>query len=166
VSDKAYRYAMQAGESATSVYAQDEATAFFTMAQRHAATPTERLEALFGAAKVAEVSGRYADAVELCKTALNSAGADAPPRERLPTQILHERVQGLLGKPLTQVLEAYQALLKQAEELGLEKERVSLLTMPRSRTAAWAIPQRRNAWRARAPKWRNASATGDCSHTR
>lgn len=129
VSDKAYRYAMQAGESATSVYAQDEASAFFTMAQRHAATPTERLEALFGAAKVAEVSGRYAEALELCKTAMSTAGAETPSRERLPIQILHERVQGFLGKPLTQVLEAYQGLLKQAEELGLEKERVSLLTM-------------------------------------
>jgi tetratricopeptide (TPR) repeat protein len=129
VSDKAYRYAMQAGESATSVYAQDEASAYFTMAQRHAATPTERLEALFGAAKVAEVSGRYAEALELCKTALGTSGAEAPSRERLPIQILHERVQGFLGKPLTQVLEAYQSLLKQAEELGLEKERVSLLTM-------------------------------------
>src|SRR5690242_1585446 len=62
---KAYRYAMQAGEGATSVYAHDEAAAFFTMAQRHAATAKERLEAYLGAAKVAEVSGRYAEAAEL-----------------------------------------------------------------------------------------------------
>ena len=129
VSDKAYRYAMQAGESATSVYAQDEAAAFFTMAQRHAATASERLEAILGAAKVAEVSGRYADAVELCRSALSAVGEEAPIRERIPILILYERVQAFLGKPLTQTLEAYQGLLKQSEELGLEKERVSLLTM-------------------------------------
>ena len=129
VSEKAYRYAMQAGESATSVYAQDEASAFFTMAQRHAATASERLQAILGAAKVAEVSGRYADAVELCKAAINTEGTDAAGGELLPILILYERVQAFLGKPLTQTLEAYQGLLKQAEKLGLEKERVSLLTM-------------------------------------
>jgi diguanylate cyclase (GGDEF)-like protein/putative nucleotidyltransferase with HDIG domain len=129
VSEKAYRYAMQAGESATSVYAHDEAAAFFTMAQRHAATPNEKLEAFLGAAKIAEVSGRYADAVELCNTALAQVASDVTPRERLPLEILHQRVQSLLGKPLTQTLEAYQGLLKQAEEMQLDKERVSLLTM-------------------------------------
>ena len=129
VTDKAYRYAMQAGESATTVYAHDEAAAFFTMAQRHAATPMERLNAYLGAAKVAEVSARYAEAVELCKSALNSLQDEVTPREKLPLLILYERVQGLIGKPLTKTLEAYQSLLKQAEEMGLEKERVSLLTM-------------------------------------
>jgi diguanylate cyclase (GGDEF)-like protein/putative nucleotidyltransferase with HDIG domain len=129
VSDKAYRYAMRAGENAMSVYAHDEAAAFFTMAQRHAATPQERLDAYLGAAKVAEVSGRYAEAVELCKGALSALRDDVSPRERLPLEILYERVQAFLGKPLTQTLEAYQALLKQAEEMGLQKERVSLLTM-------------------------------------
>ena len=129
VSDKAYRYAMRAGESATSVYAHDEAAAFFTMAQRHAATPQQRLDAYIGAAKVAEVSGRYAEAVELCKGALAALGDDVAPRERLPLEILYERVQAFLGKPLTQTLEAYQKLLKQAEEMDLQKERISLLTM-------------------------------------
>jgi diguanylate cyclase (GGDEF)-like protein/putative nucleotidyltransferase with HDIG domain len=129
VSEKAYRYAMQAGESATSVYAHDEAAAFFTMAQRHAATPTQRLEAFLGAAKVAEVSGRYAEAVELCKGALQQLDTDVSPREKLPLEILYERVQAFLGKPLTQTLEAYQKLLKHAEEMDLQKERVALLTM-------------------------------------
>jgi tetratricopeptide (TPR) repeat protein len=94
VSHKAYRYAMQAGESATTVYAHDEAAAFFTMAQRHAATPMERLEAFLGAAKVAEVSGRYAEAVELCKSALNSVQDEVTPREKLPLLILYERFLG------------------------------------------------------------------------
>ncbi|HEY2375368.1 MAG TPA: tetratricopeptide repeat protein [Gemmatimonadaceae bacterium] len=129
VSDKAYRYAMQAGESATTVYAHDEAAAFFTMAQRHPATPSERLNAFMGAVKVAEVSGRYAEAVELCKTALSSVQDDVTPAEKLPLLILYERVQAFLGKPLTQTLEVYQSLLKQAEEMGMQKERVSLLTM-------------------------------------
>ena len=129
VSDKAYRYAIQAGQGATSVYAHDEAAAFFTMAQRHAATASERLEAFFGAAKVAEVSNRYAEAMELCKTALASVQDEVTPKEKLPLLILHERVQAFLGKPLTQTLEAYQSLLKRAEEMDMQKERVSLLTM-------------------------------------
>ena len=129
VSDKAYRYAMQAGQGATSVYAHDEAAAFFTMAQRHAATATERLQGYLGAAKVAEVSGRYAEAVELCKAALASVQDEVTQKEKLPLLILYERVQAFLGKPLTQTLEAYQSLLKRAEEMDLQKERVSLLTM-------------------------------------
>ena len=129
VSDKAYRYAMQAGESATSVYAHDEAAGFFTMALRHAATSPERLHAYLGAAKVAEVSNRYADAQDLCKTALASVMDDVTPKEKLPLLIQYERVQALLGKPTTQTLEAYQGLLKQAEEMDMQKERVTLLTM-------------------------------------
>ena len=129
VSDKAYRYAMQAGASATNVYAHDEAAAFFTMAQRNAATARERLDAFIGAAKVAEVSNRYAEAMEICKTALASVQDDVTPKEKLPLLILFERVQALLGKPLTQTLEAYQSLLKRAEEMDMQKERVSLLTM-------------------------------------
>ncbi|HEY2851603.1 MAG TPA: tetratricopeptide repeat protein [Gemmatimonadaceae bacterium] len=129
VSDKAYRYAMQAGESATNVYAHDEAAAFFTMALRHAATPQQKLDAYLGAAKVAEVSGRYAEGVELCKTAINSVGEELTEKEKLPLLILYERAQAFLGKPLTQTLEAYQSLLKSAEEMDLQKERVSLLTM-------------------------------------
>ncbi|HKO15806.1 MAG TPA: diguanylate cyclase [Gemmatimonadaceae bacterium] len=128
-SQKAYAYALRAGQAATSVYAHDEAAAFFSMAQRHAATPAERLEALLGAAKVAEGSGRYADALELCTVALTAAGESAPPATRLPIQIMYERVQAFLGKPLTQTLEAYQRLLAEAEATALEKERVSLLTV-------------------------------------
>jgi diguanylate cyclase (GGDEF)-like protein/putative nucleotidyltransferase with HDIG domain len=129
VTEKAYRYAMQAGASATNVYAHDEAAAFFTMAQRNAATATERLDAFIGAAKVAEVSNRYAEAMEICKTALATVQDDVTPKEKLPLLILYERVQTLLGKPLTQTLEAYQSLLKRAEEMDMQKERVSLLTM-------------------------------------
>jgi diguanylate cyclase (GGDEF)-like protein/putative nucleotidyltransferase with HDIG domain len=129
VSDKAYRYAMQAGEGATSVYAHDEAAAFFTMALRHAASPQQKLDAYVGAAKVAEVSGRYAEGVELCKAALASVGEELSDKEKLPLLILYERAQAFLGKPLTQTLDAYQSLLKRAEEMNLQKERVSLLTM-------------------------------------
>ena len=129
VSDKAYRYAMQAGESATNVYAHDEAAAFFTMALRHASMPQQKLDAYVGAAKVAEVSGRYAEGVELCKAALSTVGQELSDKEMLPLLILHERAQAFLGKPLTQTLEAYQSLLKRAEEMDLQKERVSLLTM-------------------------------------
>jgi len=129
VSDKAYRYAMQAGAGATNVYAHDEAAAFFTMALRHAAAPQQKLDAYVGAVKVAEISGRYADGVELCKGALNAVGQELSDKEMLPLLILHERAQAFLGKPLTQTLEAYQSLLKRAEELDLQKERVSLLTM-------------------------------------
>src|SRR5439155_10480349 len=52
----------------------------------------------------------------------------ADPRTHTNPHPLRAR-PAFLGKPLTQTLEAYQGLLKQSEELGLEKERVSLLTM-------------------------------------
>src|SRR5206468_6667804 len=129
VTDKAYRYAMQAGESATNVYAQDEAAAFFAMAERHAETPQQKLEACLGAARVAEVSGRYAEAIEMCKTTLEAVQDKVTARETLPLLILHERVLAFLGKPLTQTLEAYQGLLKQAEDMELQKERITRLTL-------------------------------------
>jgi tetratricopeptide (TPR) repeat protein/GTPase SAR1 family protein len=136
VSDKAYRYAMHAGESATNVYAQDEAAAFFAMAQRHAETPQQKLEACLGAARVAEVSGRYAEAIEMCKTTLEAVHDKVTAKEKLPLLILHERVLAFLGKPLTQTLEAYQGLLKQAEDMALQKERITLLTLLASTSGA------------------------------
>ena len=129
VADKAYEYAIKAASAATLVYAHDEASGFFLMAQRNASTPEQKLESAIGLAQVAESSGRYGDALELCNSALEVAPPSALPAVMIPIRRMRERLQGLLGQPLLQTREACYHLISQAEEAGVESERVALLTM-------------------------------------
>ena len=125
----AYQYAIKAASAATLVYAHDEAAVFFQMAQRHAATPAQQLESAIGLSQVAEASGRYADALELCDRAISVATPETPASTILPMRRMRERLKGLLGQPLLQTREACYQLISQAQEAGVEEERVALLTM-------------------------------------
>ncbi len=127
--EKAFAYAIRAGTAARGVYAHDEAAGFFTMAQRNATTDEQKLDATLGLAYVAELSGRYADANALCEEALATASAYAGPSVVMPIRRMRERLRELMGQPLSETLEACQALLAEVEAAELETERVALLTM-------------------------------------
>ena len=129
VADRAYEFASKAAAAATSVYAHDEAAGFFAMAQRHASTPDQQLAAAIGLAQVAEASGRYAEALDLCEKALAVVTPETPPNVVLPVQRMRLRLKGSLGQPLLQTREACYHLISEAERTGVEAERVALLTM-------------------------------------
>ncbi|HVE77618.1 MAG TPA: diguanylate cyclase [Gemmatimonadaceae bacterium] len=128
--EEAYRYAMKAGARAGAVFAHDEATAFFAMAERHAAGAAERAAAQLERARVAETAGRYAEAEELAGLVRVWLASDgAPPSRSLPVRRMVQRLRALQGQPPHRSREACRLLLAEAEAAGIERERVALLTM-------------------------------------
>jgi diguanylate cyclase (GGDEF)-like protein/putative nucleotidyltransferase with HDIG domain len=144
--EQAYRYALLAGRRATTLYAHEEATAFFSMAFRHASEPPQLAESQRLLAEVAEAGGHYAQAEELCERVLE-VYAEQPdsPAASLPVRRMRERLRARQSLPLRQTLDACSALLSEAEAAGLEEERIALLTMisqTHTRLGAWGAAER------------------------
>jgi tetratricopeptide (TPR) repeat protein len=144
--ERAYTAALRAGERATSVYALDEAIAFFSMALRHADTTERQVEGALAFARVAEPAGRYAEGQAVCDAGLEAVGnadTSSPPIRTL--RRMRERLRGHQGAPAQQVLAAGYQLLAEAEAAGDERERVALLTFiseVQSRLADWGEAER------------------------
>jgi predicted ATPase len=145
-SDRAYAAAMRAGEAATSVYALDEAMAFFSMALRHADSGDRRIEGALALARVAESAGRYAEGQAVCDTALEAVEVSKASLGQLRSlRRMRERLRAHQGVPAPQSLAACQELLSEAEAAGDERERVALLTFiseVQSRLADWGEAER------------------------
>ena len=125
----AYEFAVRAGERAAAVYAHEEATAFLRIAERHAATPQALAEVRLRLARVAEAAGRYDEAAELCRLAADwfeHHGGEAIAAE---CRRMLVRLGALQGQPAVATRDACRWLLSDAERLGLESERIALLTM-------------------------------------
>ncbi len=144
--ERAYGAALRAGERATSVYALDEATAFFSMALRHAETANRQVDAALALARVAEPAGRYAEGQAVCDAALEAVGTDDATSAPLRSlRRMRERLRALQGAPAPQILAAGYQLLQEAEAAGDERERVALLTFiseVQSRLADWGEAER------------------------
>jgi tetratricopeptide (TPR) repeat protein len=144
--ERAYTAALRAGERATSVYALDEAIAFFSMALRHADSTDRQVEGALAFAGVAEPAGRYAEGQAICDAGLEAVGnADttSPPIRTL--RRMRERLRAHQGAPAPQVLATGHQLLTEAEAAGDERERVALLTFiseVQSRLADWGEAER------------------------
>lgn len=145
-SDRAYAWAMRAGERATTVYALDEAIAFFSMALRHGQAGGPQVQAALALARVAEPAGRYAEGQAVCDAALAAAhaGEDAPGGLR-SLRRMRERLCAHQGEPAPQSLAAAHHLLWEADAAGDEQEHVALLTFVseiQSRLADWSEAER------------------------
>jgi tetratricopeptide (TPR) repeat protein len=80
-------------------------------------------------ARIAEVSGRYDEAAELCDLAIEWFGGQGMRERALPLRRMRERLRSILGQPARLTLEACLGLEREAAELGDRVERVSLLSM-------------------------------------
>ncbi|MFN2566228.1 MAG: tetratricopeptide repeat protein [Gemmatimonadaceae bacterium] len=144
--ERAYAWAMRAGQRSTSVYALDEAFAFFSMALRHARANEQHVDAALALARVAESAGRYADGQEVCDGALELVqAAEAPSAPLRSLRRMRERLRAHQGAPAAQSLAACYELLAEAERVGDEAERVALLTFIseiQSRLADWPEAER------------------------
>ncbi|HWJ24279.1 MAG TPA: diguanylate cyclase, partial [Gemmatimonadaceae bacterium] len=127
--EKAYQYAIEAGQQAARLQAHDEATAFFMMAHRHASSLKDLAEVRYKLAQVAESAGRYAEAEGLCDMAVAWLEEEKTSPLRFSARRMRERLRAAQGQPPGRTLAACWSLLAEAEEAGAESERVALLTM-------------------------------------
>jgi diguanylate cyclase (GGDEF)-like protein len=129
VPDKTYEHALQAADNAHSVHAHQEATDFLRMAERNAGDPGQLAEVRARLASIAEASGRYDEAEELCDLAIEWYAGQGSRAQALPLRRMRERLRSVLGQPARLTLDSCLALEREAAELGDRGERVSLLTM-------------------------------------
>jgi diguanylate cyclase (GGDEF)-like protein len=129
VKAKAHHYALLAGARAAGLHAHDEATAFYTMAHRHAGSLAQLAEVRFRLAHVAESAGRYAEAEGLCEMAVAWLEEHRGSALCLAARRMRERLRALRGQPPQTTLAACRELLAEAEAAGAGSERVALLTM-------------------------------------
>jgi predicted ATPase len=126
---KAYDHALLAAESAHVVHAYNEATDFLRVAERNASSPGQLAEVRARLARIAEVSGKYDEAEELCDLAIEWFAGQGLRERTLQLRRMRERLRSLLGQPARLTLEACLALEREASDLGDRTERVSLLSM-------------------------------------
>jgi diguanylate cyclase (GGDEF)-like protein len=126
---EAYRYALSAAEQARAVYAHQEGTEFLRIAERNAGTPEQLAEVRVRLARIAEIVGRYDEAEELCDLAIEWYSGRGEARRALSLRRMRERLRALLGQPARQTLDACLLLDQEAQQLGDDSERVSLLMM-------------------------------------
>jgi diguanylate cyclase (GGDEF)-like protein len=125
----AYRYAQIAAEDAEHVYAFAAATGYLQMAARNSTTPGELAEARVKLAHLAETSGRFDEVEELCDLAIEWFEGQAETTRALSLRRMRERARIQLGQPARVALDELMALEAQAKELGLDRERASVLAL-------------------------------------
>ncbi|NUO63899.1 MAG: diguanylate cyclase [Gemmatimonadaceae bacterium] len=127
--EKAYNYAILAADQAKAVYAHTEGTEFLHIAERNAASPAHLADVRVRLAQIAEAMGQYVEAQELCDLAIDWFEGQGDRKRSLSLRVMRERLRGLLGQPARQTLDAAVALDAEAQRLGADAERVSLLKM-------------------------------------
>ena len=126
---KAYRHALLAAENASAVHAHQEATELLRVAERNSTEPSQLAEVRARLARIAEVSGRYDEAEELCDLAIEWYVGQNERHRALPLRRMRERLRAILGQPARLTLESCLGLEREAADLGDKQERVSILTM-------------------------------------
>ena len=124
---EAYRWALRAAERSRLVYGHQEAEEFLRTAERNAADAAELAEVRVRLADIAEVTGKYQEAEELCDLAIEWFTGAGDRRRALALRLQRERVRGLLGQPAFTTLAACRALEEEARTPGFERERAALL---------------------------------------
>jgi tetratricopeptide (TPR) repeat protein len=111
------------------VYAHTEGTEFLHVAERNAASPAHLADVRVRLAQIAEAVGQYVEAQELCDLAIDWFEGQGDRKRSLSLRVMRERLRGLLGQPARQTLDVAAALDAEAQQLGADAERVSLLRM-------------------------------------
>jgi diguanylate cyclase (GGDEF)-like protein len=128
-SGAAFAAAMEAARHADRLYAPAIANDYMRLAVRNADTPARLAEAREGLAELAERRGRYEDAEELCDLAIEWFAGQGDRERSIVLRRMRERVRSQLGQPAQTTLESLRVLDGEAAELGLDAERVSILTL-------------------------------------
>lgn len=125
----AYLHALIAAEQAERLYAYAAASEFLHVAARNVSSPGELAEVRVRLATLAEVTGRFDEAEELCDLAIEWFEAHGDSHRSLPLRCMRERARKELGRPAKLTLEALLALDAEAQQFGFERERVDVLLM-------------------------------------
>jgi diguanylate cyclase (GGDEF)-like protein len=124
---QAYTWAVRAAERARGVYAHQEATEFLRAAERNAQTSAAVAEVRVSLAEIAETTGRYHEAEELCDLAIEWFNTAGDGRRALALRLMRERVRGFLGQSAHRTLAACLELEPESRKPGYERERIELL---------------------------------------
>lgn len=127
--DPAYLHALIAAEHAERVYAYAAANGFLNVAGRNASTPGELAEVRVRLATLAEVTGRFDEAEELCDLAIEWFEGRGDRHRSVVLRCMRERARKELGQPARVTLDALSALDSEVQRLGLARERVDILLM-------------------------------------
>ncbi|HEX3434523.1 MAG TPA: diguanylate cyclase, partial [Solirubrobacteraceae bacterium] len=115
---KAYIWCRSAAARAISLYALDEANEFLKLALVHARAADEQLAVQDDLARVAEMSGRWADVERWCDTMLASPVFESQPARALPIQQRRLQARVRLGQGTHETEADCRELLVVAERLG------------------------------------------------
>jgi diguanylate cyclase (GGDEF)-like protein len=125
----AYLYALIAAEHAERVYAYAATSGFLNVAGRNASTPAELAEVRLRLATLAEVTGRFDEAEELCDLAIEWFVGKGDVKRALTLRRMRERARKELGRPPHLSLETLLQLEQEARSLGFVSERIEIMMM-------------------------------------
>ena len=125
----AYLHALIAAEHAERVYAYAAASGFLNVAGRNASTPAELAEVRVRLATLAEATGRFDEAEELCDLAIEWFVGKGDARRALTLRRMRERARKELARPAKLTLESLLQLDEEARSLGFVSERIEILMM-------------------------------------
>ena len=125
----AYAHGLIAAEKAERVYAYSSAQGFLQLAARNATSPAELAEVRVRLAVLAELTGRFDEAEELCDLAIEWFEGKSDKHRALMLHRMRERARKELGRPARLTLEALLSLEEQARTLGFANERTEILMM-------------------------------------
>jgi len=125
----AYLYALIAAEHAERVYAYAATSGFLNVAGRNASTPAELAEVRLRLATLAEVTGRFDEAEELCDLAIEWFVGKGDAKRALMLRRMRERARKELGRPPNLSLESLLQLEQEARSLGYVSERIEIMMM-------------------------------------
>ena len=125
----AYLHALIAAEHAERVYAYAASNGFLNVAGRNASTPGELAEVRVRLATLAEVTGRFDEAEELCDLAIEWFVGKGDVRRALTLRRMRERARKELAHPAKLTLESLLQLDEEARSLGFVCERIEIMMM-------------------------------------
>ena len=128
-SQPAYLYALIAAEHGDRVYAYAATSGFLNVAGRNASTPAELAEVRLRLATLAEVTGRFDEAEELCDLAIEWFVGKGDAKRALTLRRMRERARKELGRPPNVSLESLLQLEQEARSLGFVSERIEIMMM-------------------------------------
>lgn len=125
----AYSHGLIAAENAERVYAYSSAQGYLQLAARNATSPAELAEVRVRLAVLAELTGRFDEAEELCDLAIEWFEGKSDKHRALMLHRMRERARKELGRPARLTLDALLELEEQARTLGFANERTEILMM-------------------------------------
>ena len=126
---QAYTWCRSAAARAMSLYALDEATDFLKLALVHASADDQRVAAQDELARVAELSGRWADVARWCDTMLANPVVTGEPARALPVRQRHLHARVRLGQGAPETETECRALLVVAERDGTRADVVQIRSL-------------------------------------